>query len=114
MLKMIIPAAAIAMLAASSVQAGEASASAATLRDLDGHVVHVLSGQERASNETLRKAERHIVKRFPGVVETVARDDEPSMHYHIDVRLSNGALARLAVTPHTGQLSWREPAVLRD
>lgn len=113
MLKMIIPAAALA-LAASSVQAGEGSASTATLRDLDGHVVHVLSGQERASNETLRKAERHIVKRFPGVVETVARDDEPSMHYHIDVRLSNGALARLAVTPYTGQLSWREPAVLRD
>ena len=113
MLKIIIPAAAMTLLAAPLVHADDRAAAPA-MRDLDGHAVQVLSAQERASNETLRKAERHIAKRFPGVVETVARDNEPSPHYHVDVRLTNGALARLAVTPYTGQLSWREPAVVRD
>jgi len=109
----IIPAAAIAILAASPVLASESS-QPATVRDLDGHAAQVLSARERAFNGTLRKAERQIAARLPGVVETVARDDEPSMHYHIDVRLTNGALARLEVAPYTGQMSWRQPAVIRD
>ena len=113
MLKILIPAAAMALFAAPLVQADEWAATPA-VRDLDGHAVQVLGAQERASNDTLRKAERHIAKRFPGVVETVARDTEPSLHYHVDVRLTNGAVARLAVAPYTGQLSWREPAVVRD
>ena len=112
MLKL-IPAAAIAILAAFPVVAAE-SPQGTVVRDLDGHVAHVLSAKERAFNGTLRKAERQIAVRLPGVVETVARDDDPSTHYHVDVRLTNGALARLAVAPATGQLSWRQPAVLRD
>jgi hypothetical protein len=111
MLKM-IPAAAI-LAAVFPVFAAE-PVQATTVRDLDGHVAQVLSGKERAFNGTLRKAERRIVSRLPGTVETVARDDEPSMHYHVDVRLTNGALARLAVAPYTGRISWREPAVVRE
>ena len=106
-------AAAIAILAASPAFASEPSQQATT-RDLDGHAVQVLSARERASNGTLRKAERQIAARLPGVVETVARDDQPSMHYHVDVRLTNVSLARLEIAPYTGQMSWRQPAVIRD
>lgn len=109
----IIPAAAIAALAASAAFAGEPTQGYAA-RDLDGHTVQLLGGRERAFNGTLRKAERDITASLPGVVEVVARDNDPSLHYHVDVRLTNGALARLAVAPETGQLSWRQPSVIRD
>lgn len=37
-----------------------------------------------------------------------------SAHYDIDVRLVNGAIARVKVDPRTTQMSWRTPPVVAD
>ena len=64
---------------------------------------------------TREQAKLYVADQVPGRLVSVCADvraAEP--HYHVDVRLAQGQLARLNVDAHSGEFSWREPAVLPD
>ena len=64
---------------------------------------------------TRDQAKRYVADQVPGKPVRVCADARAAdPHYHADVRLPHGQLARLNVNAHTGELSWRDPAVLQD
>lgn len=65
---------------------------------------------------TPKQAKRYVAAHLPGKVTEVRADarDAAEPHYHVDVRLPQGAIARLNVEASSGKLSWREPAILQD
>ncbi len=112
MKRILMIAAAGAALAAGFAQAG------------DGHRKHdsfagPCEAEHSAAAEWLmnaKQAKRHVLAHLPGKVIDVRADtsDRGVPHYHVDVRLPQGALARLNVDAASGEFSWREPAVLQD
>lgn len=65
---------------------------------------------------TRKQAKRHVAGNLPGKVISVCADgngpDEP--HYHVDLRLPHGPIARLEVDATNGDFGWRQPAVVQD
>ena len=64
---------------------------------------------------TREQAKLYVANQLPGEPVSVCADAHAAEpHYHVDVRLAQGQLARLNVDAHTGEFSWRDPAVLQD
>jgi uncharacterized membrane protein YkoI len=65
---------------------------------------------------TLTEAAALVATHLPGTVAFAEFDAAAGTrpHYDVDVRLSEGATARLTVDPATGQIAWRVPAVIED
>ena len=65
---------------------------------------------------TLAQASALLTAAIPGemlVAELDSTDDVPA-HYDIDIRLPQGAVARLKVDAVTRQIGWRTPAIVND
>ena len=87
--------------------------------DVDA-VTLALASRDHASLEpgsaTLADATALVAQAVPGqllVAEYDAASGAPA-HYDVDVRLPEGAVARLKVDPATRQIGWRSPAILND
>ena len=65
---------------------------------------------------TVRDAVTMISTHVPGDITSVMLDSfaEVRPHYHIDVRLQEGATAQLKMDPLTGQIAWRTPPVVNN
>ncbi len=87
--------------------------------DVDA-VTLALASRDHASLETgsatLADATALVAQAVPGhvlVAEFDAASGTPA-HYDVDVRLPEGAVARLKVDPATRQIGWRSPAIIND
>ena len=102
-----------AALAAGAAQAGEH-------RQDDARMPDACTGLPAANTAdgavTLKQARRHIAVHVAGKVVDVRADERDASlpHYHVDVRLPQGPVARLHVDARTGDITWREPPILRD
>jgi hypothetical protein len=64
---------------------------------------------------TRKQAKRHVAGNLPGKVISVCADDgSADPHFHVDLRLPHGPIARLEVDATNGDFGWRQPAVLQD
>jgi uncharacterized membrane protein YkoI len=56
----------------------------------------------------------HMESLLPGEVAAIHFDGsgDKRPHYDVDVRLPQGAIARLEVDPATLQIAWRNPAIV--
>lgn len=61
---------------------------------------------------TISEVLDRVSQQFPGDVTRIELDDSDAVqqHYHVDVRLSNGRLARLRVDSGSGKISGRSGA----
>lgn len=66
-----------------------------------------------AGSATLPWAAAFVSLNVPGEVLAAELDAAEGVtpHYDIDVRLPEGAIARLKVDPATRQIAWRDPAI---
>jgi uncharacterized membrane protein YkoI len=69
-----------------------------------------------AGSATLADAAALIATQIPGQVVVAELDAFEGMapHYDVDVRLPQGAVARLKVDPATLQIAWRNPAIVDE
>src|SRR5512144_1974746 len=69
-----------------------------------------------AGSATLDHAASLISKHVPGQVLAAELDTSAGVaaHYDVDVRLPQGAIARLKVDPATRQIAWRHPAIVDE
>jgi uncharacterized membrane protein YkoI len=69
-----------------------------------------------AGSATLDHAASLISKHVPGQVLVAELDTSAGVapHYDVDVRLPQGAIARLKVDPATRQIAWRNPAIVDE
>ena len=67
-----------------------------------------------AGSATLAGATALVATHLPGDVVVAELDSSGGVtpHYDIDVRLPQGALARVTVDPATRQIGWRNPPIL--
>ncbi len=65
---------------------------------------------------TLVAAAALVAGQIPGQVLVAELDvsEGAAPHYDVDVRLPQGAIARLKVDPATLQISWRNPAIVDE
>ena len=66
-----------------------------------------------AESVTLADAAALVATHLPGEVVVAELDSFGGVtpHYDVDVRLPQGALARVKVDPATRQIAWRNPAI---
>lgn len=66
-----------------------------------------------AGSATLDFATALVSSHLPGevVIAQLDASDGGAPHYDVDVRLPQGAIARLKVDPATRQIAWRSPAI---
>ena len=57
-----------------------------------------------------------VMTAIPGQLLTTELDAQNGVtpHYDVDVKLPQGAIARLKVDATTGQIGWRTPAIISD
>jgi uncharacterized membrane protein YkoI len=69
-----------------------------------------------AGSATLAYAAALIASQIPGQVIVAELDafEGAAPHYDVDVRLPQGAVARLKVDPATLQIAWRNPAIIDE
>ena len=69
-----------------------------------------------AGSATIAYAAALIASQIPGQVIVAELDafEGVAPHYDVDVRLPQGAIARLKVDPATLQIAWRSPAILDE
>ena len=69
-----------------------------------------------AGSATLAYAAAQIATQIPGQVIVAELDafEGAAPHYDVDVRLPQGAIARLKVDPATLQIAWRNPAIVGE
>lgn len=71
---------------------------------------------EHQADAVLYQAAKNISRELKRPISWVWLDDRSGVapHYHFDVVLDNGSTARLQASARTGEISWRNPAILED
>lgn len=69
-----------------------------------------------AGSATIAKVASLVSAHVPGQVIVAELDSSAGVapHYDVDVRLPQGAIARLKVDPVTRQIAWRNPAIVDE
>ena len=93
--------------------------SASVRIDVDAATLAIESrdaGHLPAGSATLAEAAALLAGAIPGEILLAELDAAtgPAAHYDVDVRLPQGAVARLKVDATTRRIDWRTPAVIAD